>query len=270
MQNDSQLSAEPVKSGGFLSSFWLKLFAIIAMTCDHVAAGFPIWNTNFDLYWIMRFIGRMTFPIMAFLLVEGFLHTHDIRKYATRLLTFAILSIAPFYLFFHSYTGEQINNIFDFLRIYLLNNVLFTLLIGLIMLYFVKKINNFFLELLVVIAAMFLSSLSDWGVIGPLIIYIFYKVKNRWIAGFINYIVFIIHGFIIPLYDHYVRGGSLAVSNNIPWLSVNFGFVLAILVIGLYNGKRGLNNNFVKWGYYLYYPVHLMILYFIRLYLWKS
>lgn len=265
MQNTFQSNANNNQIKGWIDSFWLKLIAIFAMTCDHIAYSFgsQISESNFSLYWIMRFFGRLTFPIMAFLLVQGFNHTHNLKKYASRLFGFAIISIVPYYLLFHSNEKLTVENFF-------LNNVLFTLLIGLIMLFLIKNVKKFYLEFLIVFAAMLASSFSDWGSIGPLLIYVFYKIKNPWSATAINFLIFIIYDS-LGFFDSFTKltnngvTGSQAFSSLLPWHTINLGFILAILVIGLYNGKRGLNNKFVKWGYYWYYPVHLMVLYLIKL-----
>ena len=270
MENSFRLDTKTYKYKGFIDSFWLKLIAIFAMTVDHVAAAFgPIlFNENFNIYWLMRFFGRLTFPIMAFLLVQGFIHTSNIRKYAGRLLIFALISIVPYFLLFHYSEALTFNNILENL---LLNNVLFTLFIGLIMLYFVKKTNNFLLEIGIVIAAMLLSYFSDWGVIGPLIIYIFYKIKNPWLATIVNFAFFAIDALIDFFIDYQDTIANSGMNNTAAfnWLfdfhSINFGFALAILVIGLYNGQRGLNNNFIKLGYYWFYPVHLLVLFLIKM-----
>ena len=73
-----------------ITSNQLKLLACIFMLCDHV--GFVLMNNN----WIMRAVGRLAFPIFAFLLVEGYRHTSDIRKYFIRLFLFALISEVPF------------------------------------------------------------------------------------------------------------------------------------------------------------------------------
>ena len=94
-----------------LSGSTLKIIAIISMTIDHFAASFlyrgimtlPSVSSNTDLmqvlrklYLVMRDIGRPAFPIFCFLLVEGFCHTRNPKKYATRLFLFALISEIPF------------------------------------------------------------------------------------------------------------------------------------------------------------------------------
>ena len=112
-----------------LSGSALKVIAVISMTIDHVAlyvlAGYlsmqDVW-----LYDVLRGIGRLAFPIFAFLVIEGFYHTHNILKYMATLLIFAIVSEIPWYLL-----GQ-----------YGSHNVLFTLLLGLIAVYLTDKISK--------------------------------------------------------------------------------------------------------------------------------
>ena len=103
-----------------ISGSTLKMIAIVTMLIDHIGAAVlarllmvnglgELDQTNTDaimqwlsangaLYWmytVMRMIGRVAFPIFCFLLVEGFLHTHDVKKYAMRLGLFALLSEIP-------------------------------------------------------------------------------------------------------------------------------------------------------------------------------
>ena len=110
-----------------ISGSTLKMIAIVTMLIDHIGAAVlarllmvnglgELDQTNTDaimqwlsangaLYWmytVMRMIGRVAFPIFCFLLVEGFLHTHDVKKYAMRLGLFALLSEIPFDLAFSS------------------------------------------------------------------------------------------------------------------------------------------------------------------------
>ena len=112
-----------------LSGSALKMIAIATMLIDHIAATVIIrvlkfggYNDSlYQLYRVMRNIGRIAFPIFCFLLVEGFMHTRDREKYALRLGCFAAISEIPFDLAFN---GKILEVGYQ--------NVFFTLLLGLL------------------------------------------------------------------------------------------------------------------------------------------
>lgn len=109
-----------------LTSSDLKWIAIISMLVDHFAVAIYVnmADYQFDVYRVMRGIGRIAFPIYCFLLVEGFCHTHDVKRYISRCFLFAVISEVPFDLAVHGawvYPEGQ--------------NVFFTLAIGLCTLY---------------------------------------------------------------------------------------------------------------------------------------
>ena len=84
-----------IKTKG-ISSFSLHILAMILMLCDH------LWATLFPAQEWMTCIGRVAFPIFAFMIVEGFFHTANVRKYISRLFIFAIVSEIPFNLIYGS------------------------------------------------------------------------------------------------------------------------------------------------------------------------
>ena len=107
-----------------MSSFVLKIIACISMFCDHVGDAF-IGKLTF-----LNYIGRLAFPIFCFQIVQGYIHTHDIKKYILRLSLFALISQIPFMLFYHI--------VFDSFAI----NVIFTLLFGLFTILIYDKYNK--------------------------------------------------------------------------------------------------------------------------------
>lgn len=235
-----------------ITSNQLKLLACIFMLCDHV--GFVLMNNN----WIMRAVGRLAFPIFAFLLVEGYRHTSDIRKYFIRLFLFALISEVPFDLVT---TGR----LFDMQK----QNIFFTLAAGLIVLYLgkVAKWNQMGAVIGIVVIMVVAEALHfDYGIAGILLIVLMYYSTQDGTA------------------EHAFRNAGL-VTEHYPFsrkLRQNMGFaivsavlyflfygirqlyaVLAILPISLYNGEYGRKNKVLKYAFYVFYPAHLLILYLL-------
>ncbi len=222
----------------------LKLIAITTMLIDHVGAvilermiadnGMLLYR----LYLLMRFIGRIAFPIFCFLLVEGFVHTSNRKKYALRLLGFAILSEIPFDL---AIRGTLIN--FDN------QNVFFTLLIGLLVMCGLEAARNKFAQaeqrtlygayVAAVIAGCALAYVlkTDYSWYGVLAIVIMYYYKDEKSKS-------MLYGTIILIIQSVLEAFAL----------------INIIFIRKYNGERGLS---LKYVFYLFYPAHLLVLYMI-------
>ena len=206
-----------------LSSFGLKMIAILTMTIDHM--GFILFP---QALW-MRGIGRLAFPIFCFTLTEGFSHTHDLKRYMRRMLAVGVLSEIPFDL---AESGQ----------FFLIEhqNVFFTLLIGLIMLYYCEKASGTVMKAEIVIIAMFIAEFlhTDYGALGVLLIAIFWFAReHKW-------------------YQVLLGSGW----NFLFGIPIQDAGIFAILPIALYNGKKGRNTGYF---FYLYYPVHLLILYVV-------
>lgn len=121
-----------------VSGFSLKIIACIAMLIDHIGAvvvlvgvgskNLASLGPNIMLYYYSRMIGRIAFPIFAFLVVEGFVHTRDIKKYALRMLIFSLISQIPYNLAF----GNRIFYTERFLPAFIFGNVMWTFLLGIL------------------------------------------------------------------------------------------------------------------------------------------
>jgi len=223
-----------------LTGSTLKIIAMIAMLIDHIGAAVfvrVIRSTGdmsfYESYTILRKIGRIAFPIFCFLLVEGFIHTSDKKKYAVRLGIFALLSEVPFDLAFQSkLIGLEYQNVF------------FTLLLGLLAMigcqyieekYPIRNLQVICMELLTMAVCMGMAEFlkTDYGAIGIGCMMLLYALRSR------------------PLYP-LLAGWILYLDN---WTAI-FGFLLTLF----YNGKRGIS---LKYVFYLFYPVHLLILYMV-------
>ena len=239
-----------MKKFKFINSNFLKIFAMTVMLLDH------LWATIIPGNQWMTLLGRLAFPIFAFLIVEGFMHTSDFKKYVKRLLIFGMISEIPFNLIT---TGSFI---FPFHQ-----NVMFTLLLGLLCISEIDKIKkNKELKIrtksfLKIILFLLISVIGfvDYGITGVLTIIIFYIFKDfklAWLGQLIS---------LILLYVVFFKGQSVVINifdfeYFLPLQSIG---ILSLIPIWLYNGKRGKKNKLLQYGFYLYYPVHMIIIYLI-------
>jgi hypothetical protein len=238
-----------------MTSFALKIIAMITMFCDHLGGAIYKSISPFN------YIGRIAFPIFAFQISEGFSHTKDLKKYLLRLMIFAIISQIPYILFLSMYSSTVQLNIF------------FTLAFGLIAIWLhsyihkniSSKIDNrieqpvakfllkFIVEFIPVIALCIIGELSkvDYGWWGILLVFMFYYFKQNKLAMNISFIVMCVIFYGIDI----IKYGFNTVY---IWL---FAFnILPILFINLYNGKQGKK---IKYLLYIFYPLHLLILYLL-------
>lgn len=216
-----------------MSSFVLKIIAVISMLIDH--SGYLIFNG----FSFMNYIGRLAFPIFAFLITKGYVHTSNLKKYFLRLLIFAIISQIPFMLLFPN--GFTLN-------------ILFTLALGLLAITVYNKFKNKLLGFIFVILCSVLAHFLhfDYGWFGIAIIFIFYIFKNK--KAYMN-IFFIVATFINYIY-------YFAKTLRIEYLLIFLFCCLSLIPINLYNGKKGKN---IKYFLYAFYPLHLIALYLITL-----
>lgn len=221
-----------------LTGSHLKLLAVLLMGIDHVAGFllrevesvtevlFTVGHREVTLYFLMRFVGRWAFPLFAFLIVEGFLHTHDRLKYGRNLLLFALLSEIPWNLV-HSHTF-----------FYPSQNVFFTLFIGYIGLCAIERFRGENLKLGASLISLLVISVflrADYGCSGYGFILLMY-VLRKW-----KLLMSVIGSCILPS----------------RWMA---GF--AFIPICMYNGRRGfVKGSVAKYAFYLFYPLHLLLLY---------
>lgn len=224
----------------FLSNSALKCIALVTMLIDHVASVLlrnsqivllHIFGKDILLYSSMRLIGRLAFPIYAFLLVEGFRHTQDIKKYGLRLLIFALISEIPWNL---EHTGSFL---------YSSQNVFFTLFLGFAGLCVIEslkdgenRIRKCAILLGLLLVSLFLR--ADYGCSG---------------FGFI-----LLLGLLEPYPVYRAVIGAC-------FLSSRWKAGLAFIPIAFYNGKRGfIQGKVLKILFYVIYPLHMLILFFIK------
>lgn len=235
----------------------IKYIAMFTMLLNHIANVFLEPGTL--LFTILVDIGYFTAPVMCYFLVEGYHYTRSKKRYATRLAVFALLSEIPFCLAFsEAYTGERIISFCGF-------NMIFTLLLCFGILYVRENVQNEFVNGLLILGLFFLSLFSDWAILAPLFTILFAnaggdrrRVRNAFAVGAA---VFALLSF--------SPGASAALTmRNLIYAAASALGILAagVAIVCFYNGKRmERGRTFSKWFFYLFYPVHLLILGIIRI-----
>lgn len=223
-----------------ISQEGLKLFACVTMLLDHYGVILAPWMIS------LRGIGRLSFPVFCFLLAEGAHHTRSPGKYALRLLLAAVISEIPFdYAFF--------GKVFPYHQ-----NVMVTLLLGLLAVLAVKRTGPVILKPLVIlpflIAADYLE--ADYGVHGVLLMLLFALTRafpgKHWVQTIGMFLIFADMRS-APLFT--ILGAQI---------TLQMLGVLSIIPIALYSGEKQTHSKLVQWGFYLFYPVHLLVLYHMR------
>ena len=234
-----------------ISSSTLHILAMLFMVCDH------LWATLIPGNQWLTSLGRLAYPIFAFLLVEGYFHTSNLRKYVTRLLLFAILSEIPFNLMY----SDSIFYPFH-------QNVLWTFLIGIAMIHLNEhyKNKNLFLRIVIAVISIVGGSLlgilgfTDYNGAGVLMILVFYffRGKKWWcLLGQVLCMYYINVEILKGLYFEVEFLGR-------TWNVVQQGLaLLALIPIWLYAGKKGINSKFFKYFCYAFYPVHMFVLWLV-------
>lgn len=202
-------------------------------------------NEQFDILMstvnVCHILGRISFPIFCFLLVEGFFHTHSLKKYSLNLGIFALIS-------------EPIYDLANTGKLFSLEqqNVLFTLLLGLIVLTIVNRFNkNVIISCVTIVMGAYISyicNLDGWyyGIALISVFYLFYDMPA------LKYTASIL--------VMYICGLNFKISGFIDIYFLTA--VLSLLFISMYNGKRGVK---MKYCFYIFYPVHLCIFYLVSL-----
>lgn len=254
---------ELTKNTGFLNRNQLKYIVIIAMLIDHIAWAFvPAESVSGQ---VMHFIGRLTGPTMAYFVAEGYYYTKSVKKYAWRLGLFALLSWAPFVYFEYGHlpiymvsetvgADHQIVNSWHITPQF---GVMYTLLLGLFAIWLWDKGKcSKTVKVLGIIGLCILSIFGDWcifDVLWCLFLFIYREnVRSKWTAFFWIGISFCII--------------SICMSGWINSLWTFGIFMVPFMIQYCYNGKSGSKKAFHKWFFYIFYPLHLLLLGILRWY----
>lgn len=232
-----------------LSAAALHILAMAFMLMDH------LWATLLPAQEWLTCVGRIAFPIFAFMAVEGYFHTHNLKKYLLRMLIFAVISEVPFDLM---YGGTWFYPVHQ--------NVIWTLMMGLAGIHLmetVRKKKSTFVYILVsaivVIVGGLLGTLSmvDYYGIGVLTVFIFYFFRGRkW---------WCLLGQMLALYWVNVEllGGLMY---PIRLFGMEFELcqqglaLLALLPIWLYRGRQGYHSKPFQYFCYAFYPIHMLVI----------
>lgn len=228
----------------------LKYIAILAMTIDHIAWAFvPIDSL---LAQLMHAVGRITAPIMCFFISEGFHHTRSLKKYMLRMAVFAVISQVAFCFY----------NTGSFFSTSTKENMITTLFLCLIT---VWTVNNEKLcsgyKLGAVLFICFLAEYCDWGSKAIIFTLAFELSRDSRKKQLTSYGIAAVVCCILPLIKSFISAPSYAFSVQ----SYNFGVILSIMLLYIYNGQRG-GGKVNKWFFYIYYPAHLLLLGYLAFY----
>lgn len=246
-------TSNEVKKKIGISSATLHVIAMLLMLCDHA------WGTILGQYIFLNDIGRIAYPIFAFMIVEGFFHTSNLKKYLLRLFIFALISELPFNLMTNGviiYPYHQ--------------NVMWTFIIALGLMAWIewtKKKEKLWLTIIISILAVMIGFIAgmatfvDYFGFGVLVVLVFYFFHGRKWWCYAGQVLFLYYIFVEGLggYCHLITvfGHTFEV--------VQEGFALfALIPIWLYNGSQGYHKKWFQYFCYSFYPAHILILYLLR------
>ena len=230
----------------------IKMVAMLTMLINHIAnvflpAGQPLTN-------LCLCIGYFTAVTMCFFLVEGYGCTRSKRRYAGRLLGFAVLAQLPYQLAFPE------NGIAGFVQF----NMLFTLLLCFLVLLVQEKIRDRVLRGVCIVLLICASLFCDWALLAPVFTLLFAWAENSRLRKHVAF------GVAAVLYGGMAWLSSMRTLGAVGALPDTLGCAMPILVSGffilyLYNGQRAAQHRgFYKWFFYAFYPGHLLVLGLLR------
>lgn len=231
---DANLASNAGSTAG-LNSFHLKVLACLTMLIDHIGAIF------FPTFYLLRIIGRLAFPIFAWMISNGYQYTSNRRKYLFRLGVFALISQFPFSLAFHRQLLSDLN-------------IFFTLALGLVAIHLHEQIQSRSGKAAAVLGIAFLAEIlnTDYGLYGVVTIVLFWIYRQDF-RGLVKMQLLINLGLVLPAIVVTLGGEWSALLGTMQAVSV-----LSLLLIRRYNGELGPK---VRYAFYAFYPGHLLVLY---------
>ncbi|MBO7251516.1 MAG: conjugal transfer protein TraX [Oscillospiraceae bacterium] len=235
----------------------IKLIAILAMTIDHIAwLLFPGYDTGIVPI-VMHIIGRITCPVMCYFIAEGYHHTKNISGYTRRLFVFAVISHFAYVFFSGDFIDWRSFIPFYYGNILNQTSVIWPLAWGLVMLRVAhSEMIQERLKPLLVIGICLITFPSDWSCIASLCVLAIGTNQGRFKTQML-WMVFYVALYALVYFFALDRVYGL----------LQMAVVLAIPVLRMYNGQRGpiwKINSLMKWLFYVYYPLHLLVMGWIQ------
>lgn len=225
-----------------MSTFHIKLIAVLTMVIDHLGLYF------FPDVAVFRIVGRLSFPLFAWLIANGAYHTKNIQLYTVRLFIFALISQLPYYL---------VNSLVfpDFSGL----NIFFTLGIGLLAIQLIKRTEKKIIWFLISLVAALTGYLlgTDYDAAGVLSVIFFYVYFNNVKKMVISQLLLFVSFYTVPVL-HQVLGSTNPESGVNLIAFMQPVAVLSLVFISLYSGKEGMKAKYI---FYVFYPLHLLIFY---------
>lgn len=236
------------------TSFSLHIMAMVFMLCDH------LWGASFVKHDIFTCIGRLAFPIYAFMIVEGYFHTGSLKKYVTRLFLFAVISEIPFNLVMGSRVFFPIHQ-----------NVLWSFLISIGLIHWNEKTKSkqIWKRVLVAVATFVIAYIGglitfvDYYHSGILILLTFYFFRGKKWWHYLGQLVCMWYINFEMLGGY---GYEITILGNVHFIARQGIALLALIPIWLYQGKQGYHSKALQYFYYAFYPLHLLLLGVLRLF----
>ncbi|WP_186429298.1 TraX family protein [Clostridium sp. BSD9I1] len=224
-----------------MSNFKIKLLACLCMLIDHIGAAL------FPQYIFLRIIGRLAFPLFAWMIALGYKHTSDPIRYMKRLGIFALISQVPFNL---ALKAQSLN-------------IFFTLLLGLIAIYFYDKYekeqNERGKQLSIILPSIIATILNtDYFAYGIATIFLFYYYSQDFKKLIKSQAILNIALISLYIISVILGGASFELGGIIQLFSL-----FSLIIIRYYNEKQGFKKY--KYAFYAFYPVHLLVIYFMKI-----
>ena len=241
-----ELQPQASRSHFSLNRNQIKYIAIFAMLLDHVAYLFQKFFNNYSWGFALRFsfrtLGRITAPVMSWFLVQGYVHTSSKKRYALRLLIFAIISQLPYSLI-HNSSGVMAQL-----------NVIYTLLLSFLILCVLDSKLEAVPKWTLIFVLLAFTILGDWALFVPLMVICFYLLKDKPKQLLIFYSIISILVLVTDIIILCIKGYGWYLE---LWQA---GMFLCIPLYLSYNGKSGSRAPFHKWFFYVFYPLHFLVL----------